>query len=102
MPDEKPLFIALRAVHFEEFAAGTKTEEYRKIGGPWNARTCRVGRAVVLSRGYGKHARLRGVVTGYREGLPLDLAAFHGIYGPDAGNNAACIAIKTLGEVFCG
>lgn len=50
--DEKPLFIPLKREFFQAFKAGEKVEEYRPEGPRWNARTCRVGRPVVLSLGY--------------------------------------------------
>jgi hypothetical protein len=62
---EKPLFIPLKAEYFDDFATGMKTTEYRINGPRWNERTCRIGRAVTLSRGYGKQQRLRGTVTGF-------------------------------------
>lgn len=59
----KPLFIPLARRWFDAFSRGEKTVEYRRLGGPWNERTCVPGRRVVLSRGYGRHARLTGVIT---------------------------------------
>lgn len=64
--EERPLFIPLNAEHFEAFEAGEKSEEYRAPGGRWNARTCRPGRPVVLSYGYGKQRRLRARVRDFR------------------------------------
>lgn len=90
----KPLFIPLKREYFEAFKRGTKTEEYRTEGPRWNAVTCFVGRAVVLSLGYGKANRLQGVVTGYRASKePTTTAAWHDCYGERAGL-AACIQIK--------
>jgi len=63
---KKPLFIALVTRYFNAFADGSKTHEYRLYGGRWNEKTCRVGRAVTLSRGYGKQARLPGTVSSFR------------------------------------
>lgn len=63
---EKPLFIPLKAKWFEAFERGDKTTEYRAYGPRWNERTCRVGRAVTLSYGYGKARRLSGEVIGFR------------------------------------
>jgi hypothetical protein len=51
-PIERPLFVPLYGEHFDNFARGTKTAEYRQYGARWNEQTCRVGRRVVLSRGY--------------------------------------------------
>jgi hypothetical protein len=66
MRSERPLFIALRRICFEAFAAGTKTEEYRIAGRNWNEKNCYAGRPVTLSMGYGSHHRLSGVITGFR------------------------------------
>ena len=62
----RPLFVPLRAKFFEAFEAGAKSEEFRPYGPRWNERTCPVGRPVVLSYGYGKARRLRGVVVSFR------------------------------------
>lgn len=63
---EKPLFIPLTSRWFGEFKAGHKTKEYRKYGPRWNEKTCVVGREVVISKGYGKHERLRGKIVGVK------------------------------------
>ncbi len=90
----KPLFIALKREYFEAFRAGDKTEEFRPEGARWNARTCVVGRPVVLSLGYGKAHRMIGVVTGYRRSAePTETPAWRDCYGDRVGL-AACIAIK--------
>lgn len=62
---EKPLFIPLMSKPFADFLSGDKTFELRLYGPRWNEKTCRVGRRVVLSRGYGKKARLVGKVGGF-------------------------------------
>jgi hypothetical protein len=62
----KALFIPLKTAYFEAFARGTKTSEFRVYGARWNERTCFPGRSVVLSKGYGNAARLRGVVVEFR------------------------------------
>jgi hypothetical protein len=59
----KPLFIPLYTKWFEKFADGSKTVEYRTYGPRWNERTCQIGRAAVLSKGYGKYARLNATVV---------------------------------------
>lgn len=90
----KPLFVPLKREYFEAFRAGAKTEEYRPEGPRWNARTCAVGRPVVLSLGYGKAHRLTGIVTGYRASVePTKTPAWRDCYG-DRGGLAACIEIK--------
>jgi len=63
---EKPLFIPLKAKWFEAFEQCKKTIEYRVYGPRWNEKTCRRGRAVTLSYGYGKARRLYGVITGFK------------------------------------
>jgi hypothetical protein len=59
---EKALFIPLKTEHFNAFARGYKTHEYRLYGPRWNGSTCRLGRLVVISKGYGKKERLCGII----------------------------------------
>lgn len=93
----KPLFIPLKAEFFNAFKRGEKTVEYRVYGPRWNEKTCVIGRTVVLSYGYGKKRRLRGVVTSFRiERKPEGLPGWSACYGQDAGC-AACIGIKVEG-----
>ena len=91
---EKPLFIPLKREFFEAFKAGQKVEEFRPEGPRWNARTCRIGRPVVLSLGYGKGERLAGRVAGYSARIePTQTEAWRTCYG-DRGGLAACIRIE--------
>jgi hypothetical protein len=60
----RPLFIPLRREHFAEFASGVKRHKWRRRGPGWNARTCPVGRRVILSLGY-SGARLFGKVISF-------------------------------------
>ncbi len=71
----KPIFIPLYTEHYLAFADGSKTDELRLYGPRWNEAACPVGRAVVLSKGYGKHARLRGRIVGFkrRNGYGFDV-----------------------------
>lgn len=85
---EKPLFIPLKTEWFEAFAAGCKTTEYRRAAGPWNAKTCRIGRRVILSKGYGKHARMKGRIVSFRLVAASRIRAAKAIY-PDADMLAA-------------
>ena len=62
---EKALFVPLYACWFDMFACGKKRVEFRVYGPRWNERTCRIGRLITLSRGYGKKNRLRGWITGF-------------------------------------
>lgn len=80
---ERPLFIPLKAAEFDAFAVGEKTTEYRRLGRNFTLASCRVGRQVTLSRGYGKQARLQGTIVAVetfmaRKGQGLDT------YGPAA------------------
>jgi hypothetical protein len=61
----RPLFVPLKREHFDAFERGDKDHEYRAYGPRWNEATCRVGRRVLLSFGYGKQRRLRGVIVGF-------------------------------------
>lgn len=99
MPRHDPsraLFIPLKGKYFDAFANGTKTTEYRLRGPRWNAETCRIGRRVVLSRGYGKKHRLNGIITGFHhDTLPAKIPGWIECYGMGAGD-AACITISIL------
>lgn len=87
----KPLFIPLKTVYFEAFKSGKKTVEYRRYGLRWNERTCRFGRRVVLSKGYGKAHRLNGRIVGFQRRY-MQSAAWLACYG--TGDVAACIRIE--------
>jgi hypothetical protein len=90
----KPLFIPLKAEYFEAFERGEKDVEYRKIGARWNYETCKPGRPVVLSYGYGKARRLLGVVTSFEVAeCPYKLPGWVACYG-HSNHPAACIGIK--------
>lgn len=90
---EKPLFIVLRRQYYEAFKRGDKTEEYRVYGERWNERTCRIGRKVTLSLGYGKHHRLHGVISGFRTTPGKNCPGWAVCYGVHDGL-AACIRIE--------
>ena len=64
---DRPLHIILRHRFFDAFASGKKTLEWRRLGGRWNADTCRPGRRVVLMRGYATTGRLQGTITAFEE-----------------------------------
>lgn len=84
--------------YYLAFAEGSKTVEYRKAGGPWNRKTCVVGREIIISNGYTSKGRLRGVITGFKESAAAGRRkGFVEIYG--SGNIAACISIKVIGEL---
>ena len=91
----KPLFIPLRTVYFEMFREGIKQTEFRLYGPRWNERTCQPGRPVVLSKGYGKHARLTGIVESFKvDKQPWLNAGFVACYGNDRSLQGACIKIR--------
>lgn len=63
----KPLFIPLKSCYFDLFLQRVKTDELRKYGARWNENTCRVGRDVTLSKGYGKQHRVKGTVRAFKK-----------------------------------
>lgn len=64
---DRPLFIALKIEFFDLFLSGDKRSELRIYGPRWNERTCPPGREVVLSKGYGKRHRIRGVIREFHK-----------------------------------
>jgi hypothetical protein len=91
------LFIPLKSEFYDAFLAGTKTTEFRRHGPGWNAKTCTVGRRVVLSKGYGKAHRVAGTIVAFEvsEG-PTKSEAWRKCYGDKPGA-AACITIRLDG-----
>lgn len=86
---DRPLFIPLKTEYYEAFESGEKGTEYRKYGPRWNEETCYAGRPVILSKGYGKHARINRVIESV-EVKEMDSADWIACYGePGTG-----IAIK--------
>lgn len=70
------LFIPLASKPYDLFAAGKKIEDLREYTGKrWTEETCKIGRRVTLSRGYGKQNRLYGTVISFRvvKAMALDL-----------------------------
>ena len=61
------LFITLKSEHYEAFERGEKKFEYRRYGARQNEKTCRVGRGVTLSKGYGKKNRMRRTVESFQK-----------------------------------
>lgn len=97
---KKPLFIPLKELGFHQFATLVKVDEFRPEGPRWNAETCRIGRPVVLSCGYGVRRRLAGIVAGYRVVGPDADAAIPAIY-PGV-ERIAAIRIRVHPEVMPG
>lgn len=90
---DTPLFIPLKREFFEAFVRGEKTCEYRVLGPRWNAQTCKIGRSVTLSLGYGKTRRLHGIVTSFDVlNDPLTIPGWRECYG-ERDVMAACIGI---------
>ena len=90
------LFVPLKREYFEAFERGEKEFEYREYGPRWNELTCREGRAVTLSMGYGKARRLRAVITHFSTcATPSLLPGWNSCYG-DSHRTAAIIGIKVL------
>lgn len=93
----KPLFIPLRKEYFEAFERGDKGSELRIYGPRWNERTCKPGRYVILSCGYGKHRRLLGRITQFAN-VPGELMAeqVQPVLGDVSGKRIAVIHIQLL------
>ena len=92
--NDLPLFIPLKSEFYAAFIAGTKITEYRRHGPGWNAKTCQVGRRVVLSKGYGKAHRVTGTIIAFTVSAePTKTDAWRKCYG-DASGEAACITIR--------
>lgn len=89
--NEAPLFIPLKAEHFEAFERGDKDTEYRAYGKRWNETTCRVGRGVTLSFGYGKRRRISGVIVAFAIVGPEAQEAIRRVY--PTGDKFAAIKI---------
>lgn len=91
---EKPLFIPLKREFYEAFAQGDKQEEFRLYGKRWNENTCRIGRPVTLSLGYGKANRMQGRVVSFKiDESPDSRPGWVRCYGENQGP-AACIGIE--------
>lgn len=99
----KPLFIPLTTYWYAEFKAGRKTIELRKYGKRWNEKTCLVGRAVILSRGYGKQDRLERVIgdvtiAAKAQALPAELCQqFMSVFS-DPGSAVIAICLTNRGK----
>lgn len=89
----KPLFIPLKTEYFEAFKAGTKDTEYRVRNERWNTEACRIGRRVILCKGYSGE-RLTGTIIGcHYDNIPARLPGWLECYGPGPGT-AVCIKIQ--------
>jgi len=91
----KPLFIPLKTEFYDAFCDGTKKTEYRLYGPRWNEKTCRIGRPVVISKGYGKKHRRTGIVVGFEASHgPTWTDDWRKCYGDECRGMAAAITIK--------
>lgn len=86
--NERPLFIPLKTAYFAAFEDGSKRDELRKYSARWNEVTCRIGRPVILSHGYGGKRRLSARVESFRKVRATELppeqhAAVLECYGHD-------------------
>lgn len=97
MNNEKPLFIPLKTEYFDDFKSGIKDIEYRICGPRWNEKTCRVGRAATISKGFGNKDRLSGKVSSFerRHATSLPVQAQEAIYDcyGTLNREIACIGI---------
>ncbi|TVO70866.1 hypothetical protein FHP88_15540 [Sedimenticola selenatireducens] len=99
----KPLFIPLNTEYYEAFEDGSKTEELRIYGPRWNLETCREGRPVILSKGYGKQNRMKGRIWKFKKqhgslfGSTYK-ASIQAVYGT-LDVDIACISITDLEPV---
>ncbi len=91
----KSLFIPLKTEFFEALKNRTKDTEYRVYGPRWNENTCKEGRPVTLSKGYGKKHRLQGVIVAFNRSIqPTMTAEWKACYPPRIPRQiAACIKI---------
>ena len=90
---ETPLFVPLKTRPYRDFEKGIKSTEFRPEGRGWNSKTCRIGRAVVLSHGYGKGERMTGKIVSYSsQPDATQIPDWAEIYGQKAGP-VACIGI---------
>lgn len=95
----KPLFIPLKKEYYEAFDRGEKTTEYRLYGLRWNGVTCKLGRSVVLSCGYGKSRRIKGIINSFSiEYITFKIPGWIECYGAEKGP-AACIGITILSNL---
>lgn len=92
----KPMFIPLTKRWYDEFAAGRKNVEYRRAGRRWNPDVCFPGREVVLSCGYGKSRRMKGIIeNSWVETDPTKFSDdFVSVFG--FGENQLAIQIKVM------
>lgn len=77
----KPLFVPLKREYYEEFVSGNKDTEYRKYGPGWNERTCQIGRPVVISMGYGKNRRSKGIIRSFDVISGTNISSAREVYG---------------------
>lgn len=89
-------FLPLKDEFFQLFVQRKKPFEYRPPR-LWSLEKCRIGREIIISRGYGLSHRLRGRITSYRV-MPRQSAppAAQALYPNE--ERLAQIGIEVLGE----
>lgn len=97
--DEKALFVPLCGAWFDAFAAGTKTEEWRRYGARWNERTCRIDRVVTLARGYG-WPRLSALIAAVNI-RDTDTQALHAVFGSDGPTRCLVMTLRAIQPISC-
>lgn len=65
--DEKALFIPLMSEFWYAIRQDEKFNELRLYGPRWNEKTCRIGRKVILSKGYGKQHRIEATISEFHK-----------------------------------
>lgn len=96
----KPLFLPLKTEYYRQFQSGIKRCELRKYGKRFNEKSCFHGRHIILSKGYGKHERMTGIIVSFdkKHGSEADDAsrkAILEVYGT-LELEIACIGVKIM------
>jgi hypothetical protein len=96
---DNPLFIPLKGEWFDRFESGDKSDEWRRLGARWNFINCRIGRRVVLSRGYS--GRRLGASIGAVRLVKAEVgSAAAGLYG--VGTNCIVLELHDIGPIRAG
>lgn len=96
----KPLFLPLKTEYYEAFKNGNKPEELRLYGARYNEKVCTIGREIIISKGYGKQNRMKGVISSFKKqhgatfgsGYKAAILACYGTLDKEI----ACFGIKDL------
>ncbi len=98
-----PGVIPRRTEYYNNFLSGDKTDELRAYGPRWNEKTCAVGRTVILSKGYGNHSRMSGVIWKFKKQHGTLFGSEYkesilNVYGT-LDINIACISINNIRQI---